>query len=75
MLVPKAEELVANPYRHDGKDGAKEFFEAGFRRVFARARESALADFPITVYYAFKQSEAGDDWRRLDWLGDAARRA
>ena len=37
MLVPKAEELVANPYRHDGKDGAKAFFEDGFRRVF-RAR-------------------------------------
>jgi putative DNA methylase len=61
LLVPKAEELVANPYRHEGKDGARKFFEDGFRRVFARARESALADYPITVYYAFKQSEAGDD--------------
>jgi putative DNA methylase len=61
MLVPKAEELVANPYRHDGKDGAKEFFEEGFRRVFARARETAIDDFPITVYYAFKQSDVGDD--------------
>jgi putative DNA methylase len=61
MLVPKAEELVANPYRHDGNEGAKRFFEEGFRRVFARAREAALADFPITVYYAFKQSDAGDD--------------
>jgi len=61
MLVPKAEELVANPYRHDGKDGAKEFFEDGFRQVFERARESALSDFPITVYYAFKQLDAGDN--------------
>lgn len=61
LLVPKAEELVANPYRHHGKEGAKEFFEDGFREVFARARESALPDFPITVYYAFKQSDAGDD--------------
>ena len=60
MLVPKAEELVANPYRHDGKDGAKRFFEDGFRKVFARAREHALPHFPITVYYAFKQSEADD---------------
>lgn len=57
MLVPKAEELVANPHRH-GKVGAKEFFEDGFREVFARAREAAQEDFPITVYYAFKQSEA-----------------
>jgi putative DNA methylase len=57
MLVPKAEELVANPYRHDGKDGAREFFEDGFRSVFARARQMAREDFPITVWYAFKQSE------------------
>jgi len=61
LLVPKAEELVANPYRHHGKAGAKEFFEDGFREVFARARESVMADGPMTVYYAFKQSEAGED--------------
>lgn len=60
MLVPKAEELVANPYRHGGKDGAHGFFEDGFREVFRRARESALPDYPITVYYAFKQSETTD---------------
>lgn len=57
LLVPKAEELVANPYRHDGKEGAAAFFEEGFEHVFARARESASDDFPITVYYAFKQQE------------------
>lgn len=61
MLVPKAEELVANPYRHGGKEGAHEFFEEGFREVFRRARETALRDFPITVYYAFKQSELSDE--------------
>ncbi len=61
ILVPKAEELVANPYRHDGRAGAKSFFEDGFRNVFGRARGSALADYPITVYYAFKQSDSGDD--------------
>ncbi|WP_166844733.1 DUF1156 domain-containing protein [Isoptericola sp. BMS4] len=57
MLVPKTEELVANPYRHDGKDGAATFFEEGFEAVFARARESANDGYPITVYYAFKQQE------------------
>ena len=57
MLVPKAEELVANPYRHGGREGAERFFETGFEHVFARAREGASEDFPITVYYAFKQSE------------------
>jgi putative DNA methylase len=57
MLVPKAEELVANPYRHGGKDEAQEFFEHGFERVFEHARRPALAEFPIAVFYAFKQSE------------------
>jgi len=57
LLAPKSDELVANPYRHGGKDGAHAFFEAGFMEVFRRARETALPDFPITVYYAFKQSE------------------
>lgn len=61
MLVPKADELVANPYRHGGKQGAQEFFEEGFREVFRRAREKALPGYPITVYYAFKQSESSDD--------------
>lgn len=60
VLVPKAEELVANPYRHGGAQGAHEFFEQGFREVFRRARESALQTCPMTVYYAFKQSETTD---------------
>jgi putative DNA methylase len=60
MLVPKAEELVANPYRNGGPDGAKQFFETGFEHVFAHARESASDDYPITVYYAFKQSETDE---------------
>lgn len=57
MVAPKADELVANPYRHNGREGAEAFFQAGFEHVFARAREGASEDFPITVYYAFKQSE------------------
>ena len=58
MLVPKVEELVANPHRHNGKTGAKHFFEDGFRSVFSAARKKVRADFPMTVYYAFKQSES-----------------
>lgn len=61
LLVPKAEELVANPYRHSGKEGAKAFFETGFREVFANARKVASSEFPITVFYAFKQSESDED--------------
>lgn len=61
ILVPKAEELVANPYRHNGNEGAKKFFENGFTTVFARAREHASDEYPITVFYAFKQSESTSD--------------
>lgn len=57
ILVPKAEELVANPYRHGGAASAEEFFEKGFEQVFARARVGASDNFPITVFYAFKQAE------------------
>ncbi|GAA4703404.1 putative DNA methylase [Promicromonospora umidemergens] len=57
MLVPKAEELVANSYRHGGKSAAEKFFETGFAHVFGRARQAASADYPITVFYAFKQAE------------------
>ena len=57
LLVPKAEELIASPGRHDGKAGAKRFFEDGFRNVFARARAVASDEYPITVYYAYKQAE------------------
>lgn len=58
MLTPKAEELVANPYRHEGKDGAERFFIEGFNSVFARVRSGAAPDLPMTVYYAYKQQEA-----------------
>ncbi|WP_136246346.1 DUF1156 domain-containing protein [Mycobacterium intracellulare] len=61
MLVPKAQELVANPYRHGGKEGAQSFFEKGFREVFKRARDYAWSEFPITVWYAFKQSDSYDE--------------
>ena len=63
MVAPKEEELVANPYRHGGKSGAKKFFESGFLDVFIRARKHADPDCPITVYYAFKQSESINNGR------------
>lgn len=58
MLTPKADELVADPFRH--KD-ANKFFEDGFTNVFQRICETTPGGFPITVFYAFKQSEDNDD--------------
>jgi putative DNA methylase len=57
VLTPKAEELVADPFRRGGKDAAQRYFEEGFVRVFDRIRESSRRDLPITVYYAFRQAE------------------
>ena len=58
MLTPKAEELVANPYRHNGKRGAERFFVDGFNAVFGRIRDGANTNVPLTVYYAYKQQES-----------------
>src|SRR5579875_2212940 len=59
MLVPKTQELVATPYRFDGsKSKAQEFFEAGLGRAFERMRAIQNSDYPLTVYYAFKQAES-----------------
>ncbi len=57
LAVPKSEELVASPYRHGGKAAAETFFLAGMTRAMQRLAEQAHTGFPITVYYAFKQSE------------------
>ncbi|MFN6478830.1 DUF1156 domain-containing protein [Nostoc sp. DedQUE07] len=61
LLVPKSEELVAEPFRHGGKVKAQKFFEQGLSKVFTLARKVAHSDYPFTVYYAFKQTENDDD--------------
>jgi putative DNA methylase len=60
IAVPKAEELVATPYRHGTKENADEFFLDGMTRVMRGLAASAHPAAPLTVYYAFKQSETGD---------------
>ena len=61
VLVPKADELVADPFRQGGKEQAHVFFEDGMRKVFARMREASDDRFPTTIYYAFKQAEEDED--------------
>jgi putative DNA methylase len=62
LLVPKEPELVATPHRFGGEQQkAKEFFEIGLGKAFTRMRETGNSDYPLTVYYAFKQSESEDD--------------
>ncbi len=57
LSAPKAEELVATPYRHGGKDAAEAFFMEGMKQALAAMRNAATDGEPLTIYYAFKQSE------------------
>jgi len=57
LAVPKAEELVATPYRHGNKEKAETFFLDGMTRAMHRLAEQGHPAFPVTIYYAFKQAE------------------
>ncbi|MFZ5834188.1 MAG: DUF1156 domain-containing protein [Pseudomonadota bacterium] len=61
LAVPKAEELVATPYRHGSKHKAEAFFLNGMTDAMRRLAEQAHPAFPVTIYYAFKQSETKSD--------------
>ena len=58
LAVPKADELVATPYRHGSKEAAEAFFLEGMTRAMRRFSKQSHPRFPVTIYYAFKQSEA-----------------
>ncbi|MEK7721381.1 MAG: hypothetical protein AAB359_03220, partial [Elusimicrobiota bacterium] len=58
LAVPKAAELVATPYRHGSKDKAEAFFMDGMTKAMHRLTKQAHPAFPVTIYYAFKQSES-----------------
>lgn len=57
MAVPKAEELVATPFRHGNKKNAEIFFLDGMTRAMKNMAEQSHPAFPVSIYYAFKQSE------------------
>lgn len=62
LAVPKAQELVATPYRHGSKEKAETFFLEGMTQAMQRLADQAHPGFPVSIYYAFKQAENdGDD--------------
>ena len=62
IAVPKTEELIATPSRHGTKQKAEKFFLAGMTKVIHNLAEQAHPEGPVTIYYAFKQSEtSGED--------------
>lgn len=61
LAVPKNEELVAAPYRHGSKEKAERFFLDRMTQAMDRLAQKAHPAFPVTIYYAFKQSESEDE--------------
>jgi putative DNA methylase len=61
LAVPKAQELVATPYRHGGGERAEAFFLSGMTQAMHNLAEHAHQAYPVTIYYAFKQSETKGD--------------
>ncbi len=61
LAVPKAEELVATPYRHGSKEKAEIFFLDGMTQAMHRLADQSHPAFPVTIYYAFKQAESDDE--------------
>lgn len=60
LAVPKAEELVATPYRHGSKQAAEAFFMDGMTAAMHNLAQQAHPAFPVTIYYAFKQSDTSE---------------
>ena len=60
VAVPKVEELVATPDRHGGQEAAETFFLRGMSDAMSHLADQAHAGFPVSIYYAFKQSETVD---------------
>jgi len=57
VLTPKSNELIAEPARHNSMKEASKFFEAGLFSFFDNVRKVTTLDYPLTVFYAFRQSE------------------
>ena len=68
IMVPKAEELIATPYRFSGNmQKAKKFFEDGMLEACKQIYKNATDNIPVTIYYAYKQSDGKDDSSSSGW--------
>ena len=74
--MPKAEELVATPYRHGSKEKAEAFFLDGMTQAMhrlARAGPPGVSGHHLLRFQAVRdESEAG---HAQHWLGDLPRRS
>lgn len=69
LASPKSEELIAAKYRHKSASEADKFFMDGMGLALRRIFLDAHPAFPVTIYYAFKQSETkGDKTISAGWV-------
>lgn len=61
LAVPKAEELIATPFRHGSRESAENFFLSGMTEAMRNMSDKSHPAFPVTIYYAFKQAETKAD--------------
>ena len=66
LVTPKADEIIADPYRHGGTDKARDHFEQGMREFLGKLAKEHRRDFPISIFYAYKASE-GRGGREGGW--------
>lgn len=60
IKTPKDNEIIADPYKRGGADGAKQFFLEKMTEALQATVKEASSAFPLTLYYAFKQTDDGD---------------
>ncbi|MDD3182286.1 MAG: DUF1156 domain-containing protein [Alphaproteobacteria bacterium] len=61
LITPKDEELIASSYRHGGKTKAEDFFLEGMKVAIQNLVDKSHPAFPVSIYYAFKQSETSEN--------------
>jgi putative DNA methylase len=59
--TPKVGELVASPSLFPDKQAAMNYFSVGMGEAITEMLRVAHPDFPLAIYYAFKQSEDSED--------------
>lgn len=57
ISTPKTAEIISDPYRHRTQKDADKFFLSQMTQAMKMIAFQANKCFPITIYYAYKQSE------------------
>jgi putative DNA methylase len=68
VASPKSAELIAAPYRHEGRESvANDYFRSGFRDVFRSLSRRVGPSYPMSIIYAVKQQEGKGSRRLTGW--------